>query len=172
MLKLKMGVAATLLALLAGCGSNATQLPTNPEDGGEGCFAVGFHACEVDGGLVCTNTRMDPNNCGACGNVCPSTLSDGGTGNFTATCAEVMGVPTCGIVCEPGYTACSQVELQTCTYDFSSGDPEAIPITDVSAASNLFITCEAVCVDVANDPNNCGQCGTSCTATCSSGTCQ
>jgi hypothetical protein len=166
-----MGVAAALLAL-AGCGAKQTT-PGSPPDGGPNCSNDGFHWCSgSDGKSTCVNTRMDPNNCGGCGNVCPTTLPDGGMGNFAPACGEVMGVPTCGLVCNEGFSACSTSPIQTCTYDFSTGDPEAIPIGDVSAAPDLFVQCSAVCADLANDPNNCGQCGSSCLTTCVGGVCQ
>jgi len=63
--------------------------------------------CAVTGKCDCTKIGTDVNNCGFCGNACPT------PGNGFPTCAKGI----CGFGCNAGYSACGNacVNLQTNT---------------------------------------------------------
>jgi MYXO-CTERM domain-containing protein len=56
--------------------------------------AAGYATCPGDGASYCANERIDSNNCGACGNSCPSGQVCDGNGH-------------CGVTCTVGQTICS-----------------------------------------------------------------
>jgi hypothetical protein len=116
----------------------------------------------------CVALGNDVANCGACGNVCPSTLAC-----IQGACGCPVGLSQCGDACvdpmnDPNNcgtcgTACGQDEFcvgGACVF----GCPA--PLTVCTSAGN-------VCVDTQNDPNNCGGCGTVCPQfnICCAGTC-
>ena len=104
--------------------------------------------CSV--GDYCVNWLTDSNNCGACGNVCPTgEVCQGGScvctsgGDTRCGCAneqtDANNCGQCGLQCARG---------ETC----QTG----------SCACITGQTCGNVCVNEQTDPNNCGACGTVC----------
>jgi len=105
---------------------------------------------------ICVSYLDDPNNCGACGNVCGdgtccsngscASLCGDGQSWCGGQCADLQNDSAncggCGNVCGDG-TCCN------------AGSCES-----VCAAGQVW--CEGQCVDVKNDSANCGACGTAC----------
>uniref|UniRef100_A0A0G4I5M1 4Fe-4S ferredoxin-type domain-containing protein n=1 Tax=Chromera velia CCMP2878 TaxID=1169474 RepID=A0A0G4I5M1_9ALVE len=137
----------------------------------------------------CTDTDTDPDNCGACGNVCsgPTPLCSGGTCVNDCTTGGLTG---CGGVCKDLSsdlencgtcgTVCSDPSRQICT---GTCDCQA-PFATVrgwgvwwwgGACGVDEIVCDNVCESSVMDPN-CGTCGNDCSAigqVCGSGgTCE
>lgn len=133
------------------------------------------------------STQTDPNNCGNCGVVC-------GNANGTPSC--VSG--TCQIACNAGFQNCDGQTANGCEKNVTN-DPQNCGNCGVfcsfshATASCVTSTCQiASCnagfqncngsnsdgceVSIANDPQNCGNCGLVCstphaTSSCSSGAC-
>jgi hypothetical protein len=63
---------------------------------------AGLTACPVVNPAECTNTSTDLSNCGTCGDVCKTTVS-----NATPTCAASQ----CGFACDTGFLLC---DANTC----------------------------------------------------------
>jgi hypothetical protein len=84
----------------------------------------------------------------------------GGTGGTGAGAGGMGGAPACGA---PGTACCSGsmcVTNATCT-------------TNTCACSPSFTSCGNACINLKNDPQNCGACGHSCLGgVCDLGTCQ
>jgi hypothetical protein len=97
-------------------------------------------------GQTCTDLQVDPNNCNACGNVCPF--------NNVCLSGAPAGVRSSGncVPCASGLTACG---------------------TTISIQGFNQNQTTSVCVDAQTDNNNCGTCGNVCpaNATCQSGSC-
>ncbi len=126
------------------CGMACSPNNLSPSCGAGQCNGacnIGFADCNnnkrSDG---CeTNTKNDPNNCGACGRVCPAVA------NGSRTCSN--GV--CGIgSCSAGFGNCNQVNADGCEIALIS-DP------------NNCGTCGGLCPMVANGNRQClsGACG-------------
>ncbi len=114
----------------------------------ETCCPAGETLC-VTG---CENTSTDNNNCGSCGNVCPS------------------GQPTCcGGACVNTQTDTSN--CGSCTNACSGGQSCVSGNCECPAGQTL---CGSSCVNTQTNNNNCGSCGNGCTGatgTCCSGVC-
>jgi hypothetical protein len=80
------GILATALVGVSACS-------TSPDNDGGSKSCPGQQAC----GSVCTTISADPQNCGACGNVCGNGLVCS-LGACSATCAQ--GLTQCGAACE------------------------------------------------------------------------
>lgn len=165
---------------------------------GVGCvfdpsFCGGDAACEVTFGR--TTNAGDPGatrHCGGCGIDCNPdgqvvadrctaggcSCSSNGAGGFAA-CA---GVDTCcGTGCADLATShdnCGDCGV-ACGADTSAnpvcvGGSCVCPAAGAACAGAAPNCCDSGCVDLANDPNNCGFCGHQCgaNAACNSGTCE
>ena len=120
----------------------------------------------------------DPNNCGVCGNVCPSGL------NQVATCAK--GV--CGMACQSGWAACDNQYGRGCQTPLYS-DPNNCGacghlcsvahgtascgqgICAVASCDPSYANCSGACIATSSDTNNCGGCGVKCNGSCQQGKC-
>lgn len=147
-----------------GCGNACAQgLDCQPVQGVPTCVGYqcpyGGIVCDQPNGLkICVPTpQVDPNNCGACGNVCPSGQCSGGAcvpaSGCPGGCADGEGCfqGKCVMTrCPAGFTDC----YGTC------GD-----------LSGTSYSC--ACFDLNTDPANCGSCGNACGAgtTCQAGGC-
>jgi hypothetical protein len=126
--------------------------------------------CPADGGTIgvccggaCTNIATDSNNCGQCGAACPAgqvcmgsycALPDGGylgCGNGqNCPSGTVCNGNTClRPGCDPGGSG------EACAFGTGFGQQGYL----VRAGK----CCGGDCVDLTQDPENCGQCGTACT---------
>ncbi len=162
-------------------------------NGNEVCSLVacntGFANCDMIAANGCeTNSQTDANNCGSCGNVCPSGP------NSTAVCNG----STCGLNCDPGFLDCDGNPTNGCEVNGNTdlnncgtcGDvcntPNATPgcssgICVIATCNGGFADCDMKpsdgCeINTTTDPKNCGTCGTLCSeangsAVCNSGTC-
>jgi hypothetical protein len=121
----------------------------------------GLDACSAD-------LDSDPNNCGACGNVCSEDAPN-------ASPACVAGA--CGVRCDPGFGDCDGDPSNGCEAPLS--DPATCGACDVacsakapfcdggacsSACSGGRVECGMACVDIDTDPSHCGGCGVACLA--------
>jgi len=80
------------------CGTcTATQAFAGCATGASCCTPAGVNA-------FCTNTGTDVLNCGACGNVCPTTKPACCSGACTNTQTDNNNCGTCGTVCATGKT--------------------------------------------------------------------
>ncbi|MBI5478167.1 MAG: choice-of-anchor D domain-containing protein [Deltaproteobacteria bacterium] len=152
-----------------------------------GCIPVATDAGVPDGGA---DPMTDPNNCGTCGHVC--VVAHGTAGCVTGSCVVAA--------CDTGYADCNTLPGDGCERDLNT-DPDACGGC-VQACSNINMltrtcgggTCNGTCAtgfadcngnkltdgcesELAIDPNNCSQCGMSCsnnhmaTRTCGGGIC-
>ena len=161
------------------CVNGMCQCAGNLLDGGT------FNLCNDNGSQVCVDVHHDPNNCGWCGNRCPSAaacvnggcqcagnLLDGGTFNLcnnngSQVCVDLLHDPNncggCGRQC-PSQSTCVH---GGCNCSGNGVDPDAMTFCDSGPGASA-------CVDLQRDPNNCGYCGNQCLAgsSCVGGTCQ
>ena len=106
----------------------------------------GTTACGPDGGQTCVNTSTDVNNCGSCGNVCPSGDA-GGTRTCTSGVCGIQAQPTVACTSSPcaantvqctnvnANGVCSQTEQVIVAYDIlkNAQGPGAPKATSSSA---------------------------------------
>lgn len=130
-------------------------------------FSIAPGSIFCDGAFISGDN--DPNNCGACGRVCPGAV------NGRAVCSA----GTCTIACDPGHLLAAN---GVCGSASSAGvivrrvpfDLFPIPVRAAPAGS---FYCGGKFVLPGSDPDNCGQCGNVCpagaggTRVCNAGTC-
>jgi hypothetical protein len=131
--------------------------------GGGACSGVhGTCACvspTVDCSGACVDTQSDVNNCGSCGNVCPSNS----TGCSGGVCQCDSGVPN---YCPPGGK-----NPDTCV-NFQTDPNNCGSCGNVCSSGDTC--CGGTCTNLASDPNHCGSCTTTCSSPnglCESSTC-
>jgi hypothetical protein len=173
-------VAGSLVGVAAGALADAHAADVRMA--GAGC-PEGTTEC-----VVCVTTSNDPNNCGACGNVCPT------PSHTVATCVD----GSCGVVCQQGFADCDGNAANGCETDVTSDVANCGGCGRVCAGANATMACEgSTCViiacdsgfadcdgitsngceaQLANDVNNCGACknvcnGANATMACQAGTC-
>jgi len=121
-------------------------------------------ACETCGGSACIDLRTDAQNCGTCGQACPS----------TATCVDG------GCACPGGLAACGSGCADLASDPDNCGACGA-PCGDLfcltgacSADCGALASCSGACIDIMTDSRNCGACGADCGAgaSCVAGMCQ
>jgi len=124
-------------------------------------------------GSACINLDTDPGHCGDCTKACPRPATGG-----NATCSAKI----CGFSCLANWHSCPGTP--DCAPDTdttrcgptcmkcpgtSDGDPngDAVCLNNqcsIQCHTNYTKCSSGTCVDAANDPRNCGQCGHDCTA--------
>ncbi len=152
-------------------GSNACwALTTSTSAGGKA-------SCTTGGIQRCHDLSSDPNNCGACGVICPTgQLCD------SSTCVPQPGCPNgltlCGTACvnvddNPANcgscgNVCGGASWRRCG---STNDGQCTAGHSNCGAGRT--DCSGTCVVVTDDPNNCGGCGVVCAANqyCNSSSC-
>jgi hypothetical protein len=148
--------------------NNSTQPVTYTSEAyPPGCCpsGTGDHPVRCDG--TCVDVLNDPNNCGACGNVCGDGTCCSG-GECVSLCSEGRiwcdgqcvdpvndsdNCGACGNTCSDG-TCCTKAYCGS-----------------MCELGRTF--CDGICLDTVNDPNNCGACGNVCGegSVCDDGAC-
>jgi len=156
-------------------------------------------ACSMCGTGQCIDLSSDPNNCGACGNICaPGASCIGGAcacGTGSALCsgtcrdlrADAQNCGACGNVCgamKPpltggGVWACSESQCTImCTAPLSACAGGCFDLTtdhdncgQCGSSCNSETCCSGACANTQDDNANCGTCGSTCSGTCESGSC-
>ncbi|APR85980.1 Hypothetical protein A7982_11329 [Minicystis rosea] len=146
-----------LLAVVLGAISCVGSEPMLPNlDGGISSDASTCPFTQCDG--ICTDTRVDSTNCGACGQAC----------NPGEVCVE----GACAVSCPADQTKCgssciaTNVDAQNCGacgHACNPGEVCAAGTCALSCAANQT-KCDIGCVDTAKDIANCGSCGHACNA--------
>ncbi len=148
------------------------EIDAGTTDGGTSTCPSGQSLC----GTSCVNLATDSQNCGSCSNACgtgkvcalgtcssscPESLTNC-SGSCVNLAADAKNCGTCGTTCPSDKPLCS---------DGKSGK-QCVATCD---SSSMFPTkCDTACVNLSNDPLNCGKCGTACESgqVCSAGTCE
>ncbi len=158
--------ASAAAAVAAACGGSSS---TNPDSGLISNCAAPLVQC----GATCSDPKSDPNNCGACGTVCNTSM------------AQVCSQGTCALSCGGGTTMCGSSCFDTKVDPNNCGMCGNKCGTGQTCASSMCVTAcpgtemlctgdaGAECVDTTNDSANCGSCGNTCSPnqTCQSSTC-
>jgi hypothetical protein len=156
----------------AQCGPNGC---VEPCPGGPFGYCVTSEAPDCCSGW-CVDTISDPNNCGTCGNSC-SEVCCLGTCVFTSSdqyncggCGNKCGANQ---YCEYGECTCpdgQECDNNVCIPGGASCCPDAPNGYCVAPDRDC---CGSSCTNKSEDPNNCGDCGTTCSAdqTCAQGKC-
>ncbi len=145
------------------------------------CDMIAANGCEVD-------TQTDANNCGTCGNICPSGP------HSTAVCVN----GGCALNCDPGYSDCDNNPFDGCEIhsDVDVGNcgtcmhqcitPNATPVCnggmcEIQSCFTGFADCDmnpanGCEINTNTNPNDCGTCGFVCSvpnaqAACVNGMC-
>jgi hypothetical protein len=149
------------------------------KDGGGLCLSPRM---ECNG--ICVDTTSDASNCGACGNVCSTSV-----GNSRAVCVQ----GACSFACDSGYSRCTGdcVQYSSATNCGGCGvacnADSGTPLCAASGGSYSCVSgcpaatptpCSGSCVDTTASSSNCGVCGNGCstsianaTPVCLSSTC-
>lgn len=143
------------------------------------------YAC-ASGYLLCDGQCIanDENNCGTCGNKCP-TIPNVEVG-YGYTCKADVCVPLATLTCAPGYGHCTDKINDGCETSLADPNncgacgkkcPKDAPLCAKKAGStkgkpvyvcstgcdpDAPVLCGGSCVNTADDPSNCGACGNSC----------
>jgi len=179
----------SLVLLLGGCSYLFPSCETIPD-----CPDAAVTLPVSDGGLVvvwlptvlctnltCSDLHTDPFNCGACNNVCAAGLTcvavlDGGAecicpaegqtlmnGSCLALAIDPLNCGAIGNACQTNHV-CYDGGCVCPSPTYLDGGVSTDCPSDAGADAGL-------CVDVLNDPGNCGTCGTFCENGCAEGAC-
>jgi hypothetical protein len=132
---------------------------------------------------ICEETQSDPNNCGACANVCPTTISPFclANPNQCTPSQQTCVVGVCGGSCGTGLSVCSglctnlQADPGNCG---SCGNVCPVPANGSAVCASgqcsqvcqsklltaHMLVCNNQCIDANFSVNNCGACGNVCPA--------
>lgn len=137
----------------------------------------GYKVC--DG--TCAKTDDDIFNCGTCGNACdPSTAPDNdttwpcGTDTFPGNTTFACAMSACKVLCAPGFADCNTDVCDDGCETFTDGDPDHCGDCNTKCKPEQICNngkcicepdktrCGTNCVDLENDPANCGACDNQC----------
>jgi hypothetical protein len=123
---------------------------------------------------TCDNLQSDPNNCGACGNVC-------NLPNSYPVC--IAGACSIGS-CNSGFGNCDGIQSNGCETNLQNNPNDCGACGFVCQQGQTcsggactcgpgLTQCQNGCFNLSDDPNNCGQCGVACGSgkICVSGIC-
>ena len=106
------------------------------------------------GSQLCIDTSSDVNNCGACGDVCPS---------------DAMACIEGACVCPDGLTPCGDRCVDTDSdFDHCGDCNNSCPVDAMSCNDGVCecpgstLHCDDACVETDTDPDHCGECGNAC----------
>jgi hypothetical protein len=168
------------LSKATSCGAcNAVCPPTAPLCAPAGATFQCTNGCTPAAPLLCGNDCVDPltsvNHCGACNAKCAAVAN--------ATVACVAGA--CTFTCKAGFHACGAKCVQNtdpqacgaaCVVCAAPANARATCVADACSyqCNGALTDCPGVgCVELKNDPLNCGACGTSCAGQpCQNGVCK
>jgi hypothetical protein len=137
-------------------------------------------SCADAGGIVCPGVgcqfiKTDPQNCGLCGNVCPTHPY------ANATCLD--GV--CSFTCIKDYGDCNQYAADGCEMNLVADQnhcgacghyctTDRICINKECRCTGGRTDCNGVCIDLSQNSQHCGSCGSTCRfdQICENGVCR
>jgi peroxiredoxin len=120
----------------------------------------------VNCGGVCADLNSDPHNCGACGRACPpGQICEPPSGRVGANVLIESKNGMCRPCTAPN-TICSATAVTAIS--------RPLTIPSLGTETKQLPGGSVSCVDLRNDPRNCGACGKTCPAgeTCANGTCR
>jgi hypothetical protein len=160
------GAAISLVSLaLAGCGKAEPEVAIVSISGGE-CAGVDCRCADelASCGTTCIDVSSDAQNCGACGQACPTTQ---------VCSAGACGCPTDRLLCGASCIDSSSDD-QNCGGCGNACRDSEVCSSGACVCPTGQALCGDSCVDQQSDESNCGACGTACSGgqICASGTCE